>query len=56
LKNLFTKNKKAKEIFDELSYTHRKEYVRWINEAKRDETRERRLKKTIQMLIEKKHL
>ena len=38
--------------FDALSYTHRKEYVRWIEEAKRDETRERRLAKAIEMLRE----
>jgi uncharacterized protein YdeI (YjbR/CyaY-like superfamily) len=56
LKKLFTKNKKAKEIFDEMSYTHRKEYVNWINEAKKEETRQRRLIKAIEMLLEKKHL
>ena len=26
--------------FDKLSYTHQREYVQWINEAKRDETRQ----------------
>lgn len=36
--------------FDGLSYTHRKEYVRWIEGAKREETRERRLAKAIEML------
>lgn len=56
LMNLFKKNKKAKEVFDGMSYTHRKEYANWINEAKKPETRERRLSKTIEMLLEKKHL
>ena len=28
--------------FEKLSYTHRKEYVRWIEEAKKEETRQRR--------------
>lgn len=56
LMNLFKKNKKAKEIFDGMSYTHRKEYANWINEAKKPETRERRLIKTIDMLLENKHL
>lgn len=56
LKRLFVKNNKAGEIFNGMSYTHRKEYVNWINEAKKEETRERRLKKTIEMLLEKKHL
>jgi hypothetical protein len=36
--------------FDALSFTHRKEYVRWIEEAKREETRQRRLKETVEML------
>ncbi len=36
--------------FEKLSYTHRKEYVRWIEEAKREETRQRRLEKAIEML------
>jgi hypothetical protein len=37
-------------VFKKLSYTHRKEYCRWITEAKRDETRSRRLEKAIEML------
>jgi MoaA/NifB/PqqE/SkfB family radical SAM enzyme len=36
--------------FEKLSYTHRKEYVRWIEEAKKEETRERRLEKSVAML------
>jgi bifunctional DNA-binding transcriptional regulator/antitoxin component of YhaV-PrlF toxin-antitoxin module len=43
----------AKEFFDALSYTHRKEYVRWIETAKRDDTRARRVVKTMKMLKEK---
>jgi hypothetical protein len=44
------KNKEAKAFFDKLSYTHQKEYVTWINEAKREETRQNRILKTIEML------
>ena len=44
------KDKEARVIFDKLSYTHRREYVMWINEAKREETRQRRIVKTIEML------
>jgi uncharacterized protein YdeI (YjbR/CyaY-like superfamily) len=33
-----------------LSYTHRKEYSRWISEAKKEETRQRRLEKAVEML------
>lgn len=36
--------------FEKLSYTHRKEYCRWITEAKRQETRDKRLAKAIEML------
>jgi uncharacterized protein YdeI (YjbR/CyaY-like superfamily) len=40
----------ARDAFEKLAYTHRKEFVRWIEEAKRDETRERRVSNTIAML------
>ena len=33
----------AKESFDRLSFTHRREYVEWVVGAKRAETRERRI-------------
>jgi hypothetical protein len=37
-------------VFEKLSYTHRKEYCRWIREAKKEETRSRRLGQAIEML------
>ncbi|HEX3472748.1 MAG TPA: YdeI/OmpD-associated family protein [Silvibacterium sp.] len=37
-------------FFETLSYTHRKEYCRWITEAKKEETRSRRLEKAVDML------
>ncbi len=40
----------ARATFDELSYTHRKEWVRWIEEAKKPETRATRLAKTVESL------
>jgi Bacteriocin-protection, YdeI or OmpD-Associated/Domain of unknown function (DUF1905) len=40
----------AEAAFAGLSYTHRREYVRWIEEAKRAETRARRLGKAIERL------
>jgi uncharacterized protein YdeI (YjbR/CyaY-like superfamily) len=46
----FKKDKEAKTFFDKLSYTHQREYVMWINEAKREETRQNRIVKTIEML------
>lgn len=44
------KDREAKAFFDKLSYTHQKEYVTWINDAKKEETRHNRLTKTIEML------
>ena len=40
----------ARAAFDGLSYTHRKEWVRWIEEAKKAETRATRLAKTVESL------
>jgi hypothetical protein len=42
----------ASQAFETLSFTHRKEYVRWIEEAKRDETRARRVAGTLERLRE----
>jgi len=44
------KEREAKALFDKLSFTHRREYVTWINEAKKEETRQTRIAKTIEML------
>jgi hypothetical protein len=41
---------------DALAFTHRKEYARWVAEAKRDETRERRVAEALQMLREGRKL
>jgi hypothetical protein len=40
----------AAQGFEKLSYTHRREYARWIAEAKRAETKERRVAKAAEML------
>ena len=44
------RDKEAKAFFDKLSYTHQKEYVTWVTEAKKEETRQNRILKTIEML------
>ena len=44
------KREKLLASFEKLSYTHRKEYCRWITEAKKEETRVRRLEKAAEML------
>ncbi len=50
LKASFKKNRKEAGIFDSLAYSHKKEYVEWIVTAKREETRSKRIKKTIERL------
>jgi bacteriocin resistance YdeI/OmpD-like protein/uncharacterized protein DUF1905 len=40
----------ARAHFGGLSYTHRKEWVRWVEEAKKAETRAARLAKTVESL------
>jgi hypothetical protein len=51
---LLAQNADANAIFDKLAYTHRKEYIRWIEEAKKPETREARLQKTLVFLTKGK--
>lgn len=38
--------------FASLAYTHRKEYVRWVQEAKRERTRADRVSRTVAMVRE----
>lgn len=54
LENALSKNKKAREQFDRFSYSHRKEYIEWITEAKTEPTRNKRLNTTIEWLSEGK--
>ena len=44
----------AKEAYEGMSFTHRKEYARWIEEAKREETREKRVAQALERLREGK--
>jgi hypothetical protein len=44
------KQEKLLPFFESLSFTHRKEYCRWIREAKKEETRLARLSKAVDML------
>ncbi len=53
LEKAFKAEKEAKAFFEKLSYTHQREYVGYINEAKKVETRERRIAQTIAMLKKK---
>lgn len=42
-------------LFDRLSFTHRKEYCRWITDAKKDETRKIRVERAVELLIKGVH-
>lgn len=54
LKAALAKNAKARKTFENFSYSHKKEYVQWITDAKREETRKKRLKTAIQWLAQGK--
>ena len=49
-----SKNKIAKAAFEKFSYSHKKEYVQWIEEAKTEPTRNKRLAATVDLLSEGK--
>jgi uncharacterized protein YdeI (YjbR/CyaY-like superfamily) len=48
------KNAKARATFENFSYSHKKEYVEWITEAKREETRARRMQTSLAWLTKGK--
>lgn len=52
LATLFEANPAAREAFEALSYSHRREHALHVAEAKKPETRERRARKTVDVLIE----
>lgn len=54
LKAALARDKRAREQFDSMSPSHRREYVEWIVEAKRPETRERRVATTVEWVREGK--
>jgi hypothetical protein len=45
-----TADPEAKAAFEAMAFSHRKEFVRWVTEAKREATRNQRITKTIEML------
>ena len=48
------RNKKALAAFGAFSPSHKREYAEWITEAKREETRERRVAQAVEMIAEGK--
>jgi antitoxin component of MazEF toxin-antitoxin module len=53
LAEALARNGAARAAFEGLSFSHKREYVRSITDAKRPETRARRIELTIQQLIER---
>jgi len=54
LRAALKQNQKARQTFEDFSPSHRKEYVEWITEAKREDTRARRLQTTLDWLAKGK--
>lgn len=54
--SILDKNPPSRNEFNRLSYSHQREYILWINEAKKPETRTRRMLKAVAMLSEGKKL
>ena len=52
--DMLNQSPKAKETFDKFSYSHKKEYLEWITEAKTDATRQKRMAQAIEMMEEGK--
>lgn len=50
LKQALTKDKQAKASFDKMSKSRRREYAEYVTEAKREDTKARRLKKILPMI------
>jgi uncharacterized protein YdeI (YjbR/CyaY-like superfamily) len=51
---VLNRNAKARETFENFSYSHKKEYVEWVTEAKQEETRKRRLETALEWMSEGK--
>jgi uncharacterized protein YdeI (YjbR/CyaY-like superfamily) len=54
LERVLEADTRARANFDGLSFSHQREYVEWITDAKREETRRRRVAAAVQRLTEGK--
>jgi uncharacterized protein YdeI (YjbR/CyaY-like superfamily) len=54
LKRALVANKTARRNFENLAPSYKKHFIGWISSAKRDETRQRRIEKTVSMAAENK--
>jgi uncharacterized protein YdeI (YjbR/CyaY-like superfamily) len=48
------KNKRALAVFEKFAPSHKREYIEWITDAKRDETRTKRLAQAVEWMAEGK--
>jgi len=55
IKEALQANPAALSIFEGLPPSHQNEYLNWIDEAKRDETRKRRIAGMIDRLVQGRH-
>jgi len=51
LGSMFLKHKEAQSFFTSLSFTNQKEYISWIEAAKKEDTRQRRLETALEKLL-----
>ena len=54
LRSALDENRKARTVFEQFPPSHRREYVEWIAEAKRDETRAKRVAQAVEWMAEGK--
>jgi len=50
------KDRRAREFFDQLAPSYRRNFIAWVSSAKREETRKKRLKEAMGLLREGKNL
>jgi uncharacterized protein YdeI (YjbR/CyaY-like superfamily) len=56
LKRALQADKTAQQNFEKLAPSHKRQYIYWITEAKRDETRQKRIRETVRMMKAHKRL
>jgi Domain of unknown function (DUF1905)/Bacteriocin-protection, YdeI or OmpD-Associated len=54
LKRALERNPEAEKFFELLSYSHKREWVNWIQEAKREVTRRERVARAVESLLQGK--
>lgn len=54
LNDVLKENPKARENFEKFSYSHKKEYIQWFNDAKTEATKQKRIATALEWLTEGK--